>query len=105
MRYAALIFMLLLATAVVAQKPAPVPEPPPLPEGVDAEGLEPEVTILQRGDDQVEEYRIRGRLYMVKVTPAHGVPYFLVDEQGDGVMVRQQGRDRVSVPMWVIGSW
>ena len=99
-----MILLLALVAPVAAQQLEPIPEPPPLPEGVD-ESLEPEVTIIQRGEDKVEEYRIRGRLYMVRVTPPHGVPYYLVDQQGDGVMVRQEARPRVAVPMWVIGTW
>ena len=45
------------------------------------------------------------RLYMVKVTPPHGVPYYLVDNKGDGVMVRQGASTHLSVPMWVLKSW
>lgn len=83
----------------------PLPEPPPMPEGAAGEALEPEVTILKRGEDTVEEFRIRGRLYMIKVTPPHGVPYYLVDYEGDGVMARQDVMPSLSVPMWVIKSW
>ena len=51
----------------------PIPEPPPPPPGYEPDpALEPQVTILKRGTDTVEEYRIGGRLYMVKVTPAGG---------------------------------
>ena len=100
-----MILLVALALPVAAQRLEPLPEPPPMPEGATDEALEPEVTILKRGEDQVEEYRIKGRLYMVKVTPPHGVPYYLVDQKGDGVMVRQDGKPRVAVPMWVIGTW
>src|SRR5690242_833564 len=64
-----------------AQPPAadrglqPLPEPPPPPPGLELDAtLEPQVTIQRRGTETIEEYRIQGRLYMVKVTPAHGVP-------------------------------
>jgi hypothetical protein len=80
----------------------PLPEPPP---SVDEEGApdEPQVTIIKRGEDRVEEYRIRGRLYMIKVTPPHGVPYYLVDEVGQGQFVRKEALDSgLVVPMWVI---
>jgi len=64
------------------------------------------VTIRKRGEDTVEEYRINGRPYMVKVTPPHGTPYYLVDRHGDGVFDRQAdlGTD-VRPPMWVIFSF
>jgi hypothetical protein len=101
---------LLLAAAVPAfaqQQPAglePIPEPPPMPAESGAAD-EPEVTILQRGEDTVTEYRIRGKLYMVKVTPPHGVPYYLIDKEGNGQMVRDDAAPHLAVPMWVIKSW
>lgn len=108
-RFLALAFFV-LALPVAAQQPPklePVPEPPPPPPGMQDEVEEPQVTILQRGEDRVEEYRLHGKLYMVKVTPAHGVPYYLVDPAGDGNFVRQEGGPghQMAVPMWVIKSW
>ncbi len=105
---AALLFGLCASAHVHAQAPQlePLPEPPPMPSGVTDDGFEPEVSIIRRGEDTVEEYRIRGRLYMVKVTPPHGQPYYLIDQQGDGVMVRHHDAvPTLSVPMWVIRSW
>lgn len=87
----------------------PLPEPPPPPPGmVDDAGLEPQVTIRKRGEDKVEEYRMNGQLYMIKVTPSHGVPYYLVDPKGDGGFVREDlglGDKAISVPMWVIHTF
>jgi hypothetical protein len=108
MRKSTLLLALLLPAAALAQgagKPQPLPEiAPPLPEmkALD-EALAPQVTIVQRGEDRVEEFRIRGRLYMMKVTPPHGVPYYLIDERGDGRMIRRDSIDeRLVVPMWMI---
>jgi len=85
----------------------PLPEPPLPPPGYEPDpALEPQVTILKRGEDTVEEYRINGRLYMVKVTPPHGTPYYLIDRQGDGVFHRQDSLSTdVRPPMWVIYSF
>lgn len=84
----------------------PLPEPPPPPPGMLNESLEPQVTIIRRGDDKVEEFRINGKLYMVKVTPPHGVPYYLIDNRGDGKWARQDSMDSgLRVPMWVIGTF
>jgi hypothetical protein len=102
--------LLLCATLPVAAqtqpKPnlQPVPEPPPPPAGFELDpALEPQVTILKRGTDTVEEYRIGGRLYMVKVTPARGAPYYMIDFKGDGRFSRQDGLDSgIRPPMWVI---
>lgn len=111
----ALLAALLLAMAlpVAAQTGAkppvlqPVPEPPPPPPGYELDSaLEPQVTILKRGTDTVEEYRIGGKLYMVKVTPARGAPYYMIDHKGDGTFTRQDHfSSDIRPPMWVIYSF
>lgn len=87
-----------------AGKLQPLPEPPPPPPGMDPDpSLEPQVTIRKRDKEVVEEFRIRGRLYMIKVTPAHGVPYYLLDESGKGDFSRRDTYDTgTRPPMWVI---
>lgn len=87
-------------------QPIPEPPPPPLPlEGGDVT-TEPQVTIIQKADERVEEYRMNGKLYMIKVTPSHGVPYYLMDENGGGVMTRYDDLDQgLRVPKWVIFSF
>ncbi len=91
-----------------AVQPLPaVPPPPPEMAPFDA-ALEPEVTIRKRDGETVEEHRVKGKLYMIKVTPAHGVPYYLIDRSGDGVFSRMEdapGTPTLSVPMWVIGTF
>jgi hypothetical protein len=90
----------------------PPPPPPPSAEELDEaepeeDGTEPEVTIIQRRDATYEEYRLNGRLYMVKVVPFVGPPYYYVDRDGDGLMeTRMNGRTtQPQVPQWVIFSW
>lgn len=84
-----------------------LPEPPPPPPAYRLDpSLEPQVTIVQKEDAREEEFRINGKLYMVKVTPAHGVPYYLIDNRGDGVFSRVDGMDSgLRVPMWVISNF
>ncbi len=99
-----------IALPLAAQQPPrlePVPEPPPPPPGLALDpALEPQVTITTRGEDKVEEYRINGRLYAVKVTPPHGAPYYLLDDTGNGVMSRRDSVDSgLRVPQWVIRSF
>lgn len=94
----------LTGAAIAQEKPPlePVPEISPPPGVVDPE-LEPQVTIKQQGEDRIEEYRVRGRLFMIKVTPPHGRAYYLVDERGDGVFNRHDLLNPTfQVPMWVI---
>ncbi len=84
----------------------PIPEPPPMPAGVVDQDQEPDITINQRNGNKEEEYRLGGKLYMVKVTPPHGTPYYLVDEQGNGVMTRMNTlTSGTRPPMWVIKTW
>jgi hypothetical protein len=88
-----------------------VPEPPPPPENYNppaapgesgTEQPEPEVTITTKGTDIHEEYRLNGRLYMIKVTPTKGKPYYLIDDQGNGQFHRSDMQPHIAVPMWVI---
>jgi hypothetical protein len=85
----------------------PLPEPPAPPPGYEADpALEPQVTITKRGEDQVEEFRINGKLYMMKITPRHGVPYYLIDDKGSGQFVRQgEVSPGILVPMWLLKSF
>jgi hypothetical protein len=108
--FLALLFCACALPAAAQNRPPdlqPIPEPPPPPPGLADAELEPQVTIKRRGEDKVEEYRMNGKLYMIKVTPPHGTPYYLVDPKGDGGFVRQDlgGERSLSVPMWVIHSF
>jgi hypothetical protein len=106
MRYAIIALACLLPVQAFADQNPPGLEPlPDVPPPVVSEDKspEPEVTIKQKGEEKIEEYRIHGHLYMIKVTPKHGVPYYLVDAKGDGQFVRRGSIDPgVRPPMWVI---
>lgn len=109
-----LILLSTLATTLsaVAQNRSgaqPIPEPPPPPPGYELDpALEPQVTIRKRGEDTVEEFRINGKLYMMKVTPVGSTtPYYLIDHLGDGNFTRDDLSRGTGTrpPMWVIFSW
>lgn len=72
----------------------------------DAE-LAPDITITERGETTVEEYRINGQLYMIKIIPKKGVPYYLVDSNGDGMLSRRFNdlSPGFLIPSWVILRW
>lgn len=73
---------------------------------VDQPEAEPQVTIVQKGADRVEEYRLNGQLYMVKITPKKGPPYYLIDVDGDGNLeTRRNDLMPGSVPTWVLFRW
>jgi hypothetical protein len=85
----------------------PLPEPPPPPPAVASDPeLEPQVTIIRRENETIEEFRVNGRLTMVKVTPRHGRPYYLVAEGAEGAFVRRDSLDTgLRVPLWVLFSF
>lgn len=107
-----LLAMLIGLAAVLdaaAERGATVPPPPPPPaESAPATSpptssgaIEPEITITTKGKEIHEEYRYHGQLYMVKIIPAHGPPYYLVyDERGRAR--RSDLEPDVIVPQWVI---
>ena len=109
--------LLILATPLWAagEEPAPVlipiPEQPDIPPPVESgQPMEPDVTIIRRDKDTIEEYRVHNRLYMVKITPVIGPAYYLLDTDGDGEMdVRkngiQTGDNTMKIPQWVLLSW
>jgi len=65
---------------------------------------EPQVTIRKEGEDTVQEYRVKGKLYMQRVTPKNGRPYILMDHKGDGTFTKQDNTldNGVRVPQWVL---
>ena len=105
--------LLTLPSFTVAEEEPEYVDVPPPPARVDSdddvsgEELEPEVTIIQREDATVEEYRVNGLLYMIKITPIAGKPYYLVDKNGDGLMESKitQLYNDFRVPQWVLFSW
>ncbi len=108
----ALSLLLLISLPLVAsaetQQPANLePLPPPVFDAdVDASTDAPEITITRQSEQTIEEYRVSGRLYMIKITPQIGPPYYLVDDQGNGKFSRQESLDSgLRPPRWIIKSF
>ncbi|MBT8046895.1 MAG: DUF2782 domain-containing protein [Xanthomonadales bacterium] len=94
------------------ERPPPMPPAPegdvPIPPKIQDEQIEPTVTIIEEEDRRVEEYRLNGQVYMVKVTPKAGVPYYYVDADGDGKLeldVDRTALDPVQPVYWKIKEW
>jgi len=86
----------------------PLDEPPPPPPMVQTDpALEPQVSIRTEGEQSVQEYRIKGKLYMQRVTPKNGRPYILVDHRGDGTFTKLDNTidSGVRVPQWVLAEF
>ena len=100
------ILLFALLAPVQAQEDRSEP-PPPLPDDPAAEELpEPEVKIIHREDRVVEEVRVNGQLRYVKITPKRGVPYYIVDTDGDGILDQQF--DNLANPpinQWILMRW
>lgn len=112
--------LMAFAASAKAQTPgeAEVPPPPPMsaesgtaeaPDPDQAprstQGIEPDVTIIRKDDEVIEEYRINGTLYKVKVTPSVGPSYWLLYPEGErGRAVRRELED-LQTPHWIIFSW
>lgn len=106
------LFLFLLPVVAVAEsnqdEPPAMPEPPELPPRIQSgEEMEPDITIIRKGKDTIQEYRRNGRLYMIKVQPQVGPPYYLLDTNGDGVMdVKKNDLDKNSnINQWLLFEW
>jgi hypothetical protein len=107
----------MLTSAALAQLAPPPPPMPPSPPQVDTAppalppiasdpDLEPQVTIIRRDTETVEEVRIGGELKFVRVTPTTGRPYYLVPNSAGTAFIRRESLDiSLRVPLWVLFSW
>jgi len=113
---AAIAVMTLLPGSLPAQddlaKPPPIPpadaEDVPIPPKIQEEQIVPTVTIREEEDRMIEEYRLGGQIYMVKVTPKGGVPYYYIDTDGDGKLeldMDQSAMNPVQPVHWKVKEW
>ena len=68
---------------------------------------EPAVVIEDHKNRTTQEYRVNGNLYMIKVTPVAGPPYYLMDPDGSGEFEWRRntpGAD-LNVPQWALVKW
>lgn len=68
---------------------------------------EADITLIERPDGIIREYRIAGRLFMVEVVPVIGPRYYLIDTTGDGMLdTRREGLGPDFVPpQWILFQW
>jgi hypothetical protein len=98
---------LVMTTQVWADEKSVMEKPPVIPEPLQSgESMEPDIDIIQEDDRTVEEYRMNGQLYMIKVTPSIGKPYYLMDSDGDGSLETKSFElDSGAVPNWILLEW
>jgi hypothetical protein len=129
LRFACMFTAAVFAGGVLAQTPA---MPPPMPANIAPPALpvvaepspqanvppspleeyrggtdeEPQVTIIRKDTETVEEVRVGGVLRYVRVTPRIGRPYYLVPTSNGQNLTRQDSLGSgLSVPMWLLFSW
>ena len=111
MRRFILLSVLAFPVFAVDEKPPRLEAVPEAPEPSlpvqSGETMEPDITIIRKGKKTIQEYRRGGRLYMIKVIPDIGPPYYFIDNNGDGKMdVLQNEADKGSnINMWKILEW
>ena len=96
------------ASANDAEQRIPVDEVPPPPRVESGEVLEPEVTIVRTESATRYEYRVGGRLLGIRVEPKNGIPYLLVDADGDGKLEHRTNNPygpNFLINSWVLFSW
>lgn len=131
LRHAVLILAMISLPALAETTPgkADVPPPPPMPKKMPAKAKKPSSVpegtvripgtkgkslIVPEGADiriipgkkQVEhQYRVNGKLIMIKIVPSVGKPYYIMYPEGrDGPAVRRD-LDDIQAPAWIIHRW
>lgn len=113
--------LLTLVGAAAAQPPQPWPDAPPPPEMVEdapppviderARQLQmleqADITLIERRDAVIREYRLAGRLFMVEIIPRFGPRYYLLDTTGDGILDtrRPDIAPNFVPPQWILFQW
>lgn len=98
---------LLLYSLLLAAHPVQSRDLADLDLSVRPSDIVPAITLREHENRLVEEYRVNNRLYMIKITPTVGAPYYLVDEDGSGDLAWHRGASQFerNVPQWVLFSW
>jgi hypothetical protein len=117
MRFPLTVLIACAALAAQAQsQPRPIPpgskaleEPPPMPAATTEQELalpaiQPQMTTRMEGEQEITEYRVKGKLYMMRVKPKNGPAYTLMDHKGDGTFMKQDHTltPNTAVPQWVL---
>ena len=104
-----LILTMLLMTSVTLaeEKTAPVPPPPNLPPAAadNDDSMQADVVIRKGKDGVVEEYRVNGELYMVRITPNVGKPYYIRYPDGEKGRQIRKDLDDINTPYWKLFEW
>lgn len=90
----------LLALALFLSACASVDTAPPVPPAGAVEA-----TRTEANGDVITEYRVGGALAMVRIQPARGPTWYMVDTDGDGRLDRTRGSARDAPVYYKLYSW
>ena len=67
----------------------------------------PPIRIIPKKKHSVVEYRLNGKIVMIKITPKKGASYFLVDSNGDGAFNKRAPdfAPELLIPQWTLFRW
>ena len=66
----------------------------------------PDVLIIREKDQTKYEYRVNGKLVMIKIVPIIGKPYYLVNKNHTGHDNNAHSREATkSTSSWIIKKW
>jgi hypothetical protein len=86
--------------------PTPIREPLPPKVQDPSEQIEPQVTIRREYDRTIEEYSIGGAVFMIRIVPAVGPAFYLIDTTGDGNFdSRHEHMEPVRPAHWRLFEW
>lgn len=64
-----------------------------------------EAVRTEPNGDVITEYRVAGQLHVVRVQPARGPTYYLVDSNGDGRLDSSEGEGPISPVYFKLYEW
>lgn len=103
-----LFFLPALSFATSEAEPVAAPEQPELPQAIQSgEEMQPDITIIRKGKETIQEFRRNGQIYMIKIVPQAGPAYYMLDTNGDGKMdVKKNDLDKNSnINQWLLFEW
>ncbi|NOY67832.1 MAG: DUF2782 domain-containing protein [Gammaproteobacteria bacterium] len=97
----------LMSSGLYAATPsAEVPPPPVIPDEFEEQSnIKADVTIRKGKNKVIEEYRINGALYMVRIIPTIGKPYYLKFPEGENGPAIRSELESIQTPFWKLFEW